>query len=338
MIMILAVGLAGFAGLVGMSMDFGRAYVARGDLQSLADGAALAAGQNLPDQTAATATALAFVLEHGGAGTTAEVVFSTTNTPSDTLTVTVSRTVDYWFLKFVGHDGTPVESSATARTGTYVGGSGILPIALTVTGATHNSLTADACYEGEAGGIPQFEMNTVCSIHYGSGFGGATGSGTSGDFGALVLDSLGSTQYEQNLEWGSDAVYEVGDDVDVLTGNMGDETDTGIEERMDRGVPAGCPGHARAQVMQQNEDGTVSVRPGCEGSPRIAVIPVVDQIDPSGVTDATIIGFAFVFIHCLELMPGGHKAMAVEFVTFVTALKGGIYADGDGASAVLLVE
>jgi hypothetical protein len=180
-------------------------------------------------------------------------------------------------------------------------------------------------------------MNSVCEIHYGSGFGGSSGSGSTGDFGALALDSGGSTEYEQNLEWGSDGVFETGDTVDILTGNQGDETDGGLDERMDRG-PGGCAGHSRAEVLAQNADGTVSVRPGCAGSPRIAAIPVVDDIDPTGSSDATILGFAFVFIHGLHSLPSGHNALQVEFLSFVTALQGGIYGDGAGATAVLLVE
>lgn len=112
--MLFALGLAGFLGLTGLAIDGGQIVFARTDLQKVADAAALAGAQDLarvaPSHVAAKGNAQAYASDNG-AGTTT-VVISQTDRPSDTITVTVTRTVEYTFLKALGMSSTDVSATA----------------------------------------------------------------------------------------------------------------------------------------------------------------------------------------------------------------------------------
>jgi hypothetical protein len=90
-------------------------------------------------------------------------------------------------------------------------------------------------------------------------------------------------------------------------------------------------------VLTTQPDGTVSIKAGCENSPRIGIVPVVDQIDHQ--SQSTILGFAFIFIKG-ESGQGGQTEVDVEFVTFVTEIPDSVYngTDANGTRIVKLVE
>ncbi|MBA4181894.1 MAG: hypothetical protein C0506_14990, partial [Anaerolinea sp.] len=114
MLVMFAAGLAAFLGLVGMSVDIGRVVYTRTDLQKVADAAALAGSQDLPNSaTAATASANAFVTANGGSAAT--VTVSTTGQANDTITVQASKAVSYQFLKFVGLSGATPTAQASVQ-------------------------------------------------------------------------------------------------------------------------------------------------------------------------------------------------------------------------------
>ncbi len=110
-------GLAGFCGLVGMSIDVGQAVYTKSDLQKAADAAALAGAQDLDGTTAGAATAIttanSFVTKNGGAS--CQPNCSTVNAANDTITVTTTEHVDYWFLKVIGISGTDLHATAAVK-------------------------------------------------------------------------------------------------------------------------------------------------------------------------------------------------------------------------------
>ena len=105
-----AAGLVGFCGLVGLSIDVGQLVFTATDMQKIADASALAAGQDLPGTTTATATANSYATQNGGA--TLAIAFTDSNR---TVTVEASRYVDYTFLKVIGLSGKTVKRSATVH-------------------------------------------------------------------------------------------------------------------------------------------------------------------------------------------------------------------------------
>lgn len=110
-LVLLAVGLVGFCGLVGMSIDVGQVVFTKTDVQKAADAAALAGSQDLPNSTVnATNDANTYASDNGG--TVSAITFGANNT---TITVTATRHVAYTFLKVLGLEGIDVSESATAK-------------------------------------------------------------------------------------------------------------------------------------------------------------------------------------------------------------------------------
>lgn len=331
-VVLFAAGLVVMCAMVGMAIDFGHVYYTRTDLQKVADAAVFAGAQDLPSQGAATTSANNFVASNGSAGTTATVTIQQTYSANDTIAVTATRHVDFTFLKVIGMSGKDVSASAKARIGYYVGGAGLLPWGFVASNDSNSTLLQNPCYLGnDAFGVPQFKQNQSCTIKYGAG------SSSGGDFGALSLGGTGGSVYRGNITHGSTLPFKVGDQVDSETGNVQGPTGQGISDRFALTAPSTCPGNARNQVLLTNADGSVSIRPGCESSPRIGLIPVVDKIQNP--QKSTIKGFAYVYLSG-SAGNGGQTQVNVEFVKFVTAIPGGVYrgTTGTGSSMVMLVQ
>lgn len=330
-LVLFALGLVGFIALVGLAVDVGQIVQTRTDLQKAADAAVFAAAQDLPNAGTAEATAQHYVTENAGENAQAIVTFD--NSSGHAVTVEVERPVNYTFLRVLGMSGTDVSARATARVGSFSGGSGLVPWGLIASDDDGSTLLQNDCYIGvDANGNALFEHNTQCTLMYGAG----VKPDGQGDFGAIALDGTGADTYRHNIANGSNAVFSRGDKVHPQTGNMVGPTQQGVQDRLNRPPPPGCDGNSRSDVLRNNGDGSVSIRPGCEHSPRIVLIPVVDRIDNPNQSE--ILGFAFMFLTGIH-GGGGHMEVRGEFVEFVTELPGAEYFDtGSGAKAIKLVE
>lgn len=317
-----AIGGALMIGLVGISVDVGQLLWTRTDLQKAADAAAMAGAQNLPNPGVAKNVANEYVERNAG-GADATVDVYQTNGPNDTIKVTAKKRVNYMFARVFGLGGSDVSASAVAQVQNYVGGSGLVPW-----GFVANS--KNDCFLGFSGGAPQFKQNQSCTLKS-----GAPGDG--GDFGALCLDQCGADTYRDNIINGSQTGFKMGDKVDTQTGNMVGPTSQATKDRLNRPPPSGCDGNSANNVLKTNSDGSVSIKPGCESSGRIVLIPVVDQINNPELS--TILGFAFMFMEDVKDQ-GGHTTVTGRFVKFVTAIPGGDYSGTSniGATAVTLVQ
>ena len=325
----IAGGLALFLGLVGLAVDVGAVTYTKTDLQKMADAAAMAGGQDLPSTGPAYTSANEYVAKNGTGNPTIEI--SNTYSASDSIKVTISRQVNFRFLKFLGMSGATPSASATVRVGRYSGGTGIVPWGLVASNNNNSTLLQNACFTGMVNGLPTFKQNQSCILKYGAG------SNAGGDFGALALDSTGGSTYRANIANGSHSPFKVGDKVEAQTGNMQGPTNQAIDDRFLRSAPSGCAGNARNDVLKNNTDGSVSIKPGCENSPRIVLIPVVDKINNP--EKSTILGFAFMYVTA-KLTNGGQSQVTGEFVQFVTEIPGGQYqgTNGQGALSVMLIK
>lgn len=110
-------------GLVGMSVDVGMLLHTRADLQKTADAAAFAVAQDLPETELATATAGEYVSSNGGEETGWAVEFGSIEAGSsaESVSVTVTRDVDYTFLRVLGMRGSTVTATATVEVGAVTG-------------------------------------------------------------------------------------------------------------------------------------------------------------------------------------------------------------------------
>jgi hypothetical protein len=99
-------------------IDVGSWYREDRDTQRIADAAALAGAQALPeDQGEATALALEYANKNGGGVSAGDITFSTTFVPGDTITVRVDKPAPSYFAKLAGIESVNVGSGAKARTG-----------------------------------------------------------------------------------------------------------------------------------------------------------------------------------------------------------------------------
>jgi Flp pilus assembly protein TadG len=330
-LILFAAGLAGFLGLVGLSIDVGQIMTTRTDLQKVADAAALAGAQDLTNATAAKGTAQEYVQRNGGADTAAEIVVSKTYGSNDTIEVKAKRRVNFTFLRAVGLGGTDVDASARVRIASYSGGTGLLPWGFVTRQDNNSDLIQNECYEGMGpGGVPIFTTNVNCTIKYGAGASGHA----QGDFGALALDGTGVSDYRDAIKHGSKKGYEVGDKVEPQTGDFGLNTISALEQRLAQPLPENCQTNDPSQVLIAGANGTVSINPDCYGHPRIGIIPVVDQIDDPN--KSTILGFAFVWIDGIDGKQPGKQEVNVKFLTFVREIPGGYY-NGDGTTGPRVV-
>lgn len=330
-LVLFAAGLVALLALLALSVDVGLMVFTRGDLQKTADAAALAGAQDLPDTAVADSIARDYVTtNHGNADATVE--FGSTGSTTNTIRVRADREVDLFFGGLVGIDNVDISAEATVEVASYSGGDGLLPWGLVASNDSNSTLLQNECFDGWENGEPTFKQNMDCQIKFGAG------GNSGGDFGALDLDSSGGSGYRHNIAHGSDNRYKKGDKIKPETGDMAGPTKQGVKDRFDMPVPSGCAGHNRDDVLKTNGDGSVSIREGCEESPRIGIVPVVDRIENP--KDTTILGFAFVYL--AGEVPGGGKdsTVAVEFVEFTSSIPGGVYEGDnlDGTTIARLIE
>jgi Flp pilus assembly protein TadG len=96
-------------GLAGLSIDVGNLYLQKLQMQNAADAAVLAGGQQLPDTSGATATALQYITDNGQDPTNASVTFSNGNSR---INVTLTKNVPTYFMPVLGISSVPVTVSA----------------------------------------------------------------------------------------------------------------------------------------------------------------------------------------------------------------------------------
>ncbi len=103
-----AAGLVGLCGFVGLSIDVGQLVYTASDVQKIADAAALAGAQDLPNTSNATSAATTYAAENGTAAL--DITFTNSH---HTIEVEASRYVEYTFLKVIGLGGRTISRSAT---------------------------------------------------------------------------------------------------------------------------------------------------------------------------------------------------------------------------------
>jgi len=107
---------AALVGAAALVLDVGHWYRSKRDLQAVADAAALAGAQALPEDPG-QANAIAIQYAHDNGGPTPTVTFTSKFLPNDTIHVELSRDEPGFFSKVFSIDKVNIGSRATARTG-----------------------------------------------------------------------------------------------------------------------------------------------------------------------------------------------------------------------------
>ena len=326
-LVLFAAGFVAFCGLVALAIDAGQLLYTKTNLQKTSDAAVFAGVQELPNAGQANSTAIHYVNMNSKNGTSTVVQVGQTFSPNDTLTVTTTRHVNYTFLRVLGIEGADVSAKAVGRVARYRGGYNIVPFALVASDDPNSTLFDNECYLGnDAYGLPIFKQNTLCQLK-----GGANSGDGGGDFGALAVEDVGADTFRETVADGTDGVYVIGNQVTPQTGNMSGPTTQGLGDRLNDPPPDGCPSNSRDDVLM-TVDGQTVVREECAESPRIIIIPVVDQINNPELS--TILGFAFMYVYSVS-GSGGNTEVWGEYVTFMTYVPGGVYEGLDGSGPLL---
>lgn len=211
---ILAVVLTGLMGAMTVSIDAGRVFVAKEQLQSAADAGALAGAAYLPQSpnealAAATSTAEANGLASG------QVSAAIVGALRNEIQVTVTTTEPLIFGPVIGLPSASVKAGAVAASGMPRQMQGLIPIGV---------------YQGTyiPGQTYTLKQNT----------------GSGGNFGALWYGDgdPGANTYRSDLENGSPAVVTLGSTIETKPGEMDGPTEQGLEDRMSAPAsPVGDP-------------------------------------------------------------------------------------------------
>ena len=201
-VLIVAVGMMAFV------IDEGSLYQTRRNLQTIADSAALAGVQDLPENPAlAVQTAVNYADLNNFTISSSDVIISKTYVDNDTITITaVNPNTKLYFAGIFGQDSAIVGANSKAIIGSPQKVTGVVPW-----GFTDNTYTPGVEYTLKFGSPPDL---------------------ASGSFGGLAIDGSGATTYRTTIATGSATPLSVGMWVDAKTGNMAGPTVQGTDDRI----------------------------------------------------------------------------------------------------------
>lgn len=142
--------------------------------------------------------------------------------------------------------------------------------------------------------IDDFQYNHVYVLKYDS----HSDNRHHGNFGALRLGGNGADNYRNNIKYGYSGVLAVGDQVYTEPGNMAGPTDHGVSYRI-------------------NQDYHSSFDNFDDDSPRIVIVPIVDNMDIHGTDYVTILGFAAFYLEHVERQ-GNVAIVKGRFIEYAT--------------------
>ncbi|HZR94185.1 MAG TPA: pilus assembly protein TadG-related protein [Gaiellaceae bacterium] len=169
-IVLTAVWMIVLLGMAGLVIDAGSWYKGQRDLQAVADAAALAGAQDLPDNvTNAAGDAQSYATKNGYTLPTSGVAFASKTVANDAITVNVNRAAPTFFTRLFGLTSVPVRASATAKNGLLGKARYVAPITVNL---AHPMLSGRGC--------PCFGEDTTLPLDK---------RGAPGAFGLLDLDN-----------------------------------------------------------------------------------------------------------------------------------------------------
>ncbi|HYM16327.1 MAG TPA: pilus assembly protein TadG-related protein [Dehalococcoidia bacterium] len=292
-------------GMSALAVDLGSYAGERRSLQNSADAIALAAAQDLPDATAAQATAQTWATKNGVSLSNLTVTIGGGNT-SPQVSVSITKPHAFAFIGALGVGPQNVGAKAVAAKFSPGAIGGLMPWAIT-------QATVDATAPGQP-----------VTIKYGAG------GGTTGNYGAIDIDGNGANTYRSTIEHGAQGVVcssampncspsscpgpNCAENAQSCTGpqcpsepgNMVGPTDQGVQYRLDH-TTAACSSFS--SVFTPNGSGynlTPACNPWSAGacpqpdngaacSRRVIVIPIVDQFG-NGKKPVTVLGFALLWL------------------------------------------
>jgi hypothetical protein len=302
-LIIVAIAIVALLGCLALATDVTIFYFNWAQLRKEVDAAALAGASYLPaNPSAATSTASTWVATNGRVGD--QIVensigsLGVNNLPNSSITVSVQRTVPYYFARVVGLTSAPVTVTATAGAESISGAAGWLPIAMPCKGPS--------CYNGgsctpNADGTGCYRCGTVATLD--------TQQLVPGDWGPIACPAVdpGDNGYVQALTDGCASYISVGATLDSKPGNPV-HTQQGINAHLSTcsSCSATPPACGSASTLDPS-------------NPHVVLLPLVDtsQWQAGRSSPAPVYGFAVAWI-----LSAKGNTVTIQFISSSTSAGG----------------
>ena len=280
MVVIVALIIPVLLGAIAFGTDVTVFYFNWMQLQKAADAAALAGANFLPDNpSTAQSTAIAYAQSNG---IKAAEIISTTVAGNDlSISVTLQRTVPYYFARALGMTSGQVTTSASASpqyapSTVNASTSGQVPSGGDSNGANGSNCSSVAGCQLIPIGL---DSNTVYSD--GESITLQQGQIGPGNWDLLALGGNGGANLRTNIANGFNSMVSVGDWVSTEPGKKVGPVDQGFQDRLD-------------SAASVDPNGTFSSHTA--NDPRILVLPVVDWEHQNGRSSVEVMAFASVWL------------------------------------------
>jgi Flp pilus assembly protein TadG len=314
-VIIVALFLVAFVGMVALTIDVGSIYQERRHVQTTADSAALAGAQDLPENPGeAIQKAIDYAGFHGVTITDADIEISETYVPHDTIRVN-PRGIDaeLFFAPVLNINSATVNAVATAVAGGPLFMDNLMPWTVPLEDYEPIGLLSGEPYDMKVG--PHAEPSTP------------------GWFQAMRFDGPGANQYRENIVEGCEEDIYLNEYYPVEPGNMAGPTGQGVNERI------GTDTCTFDEVTELVDGRYVGTDGDC---PRIVYVPLVEERPENPSEDVLIVEFAIFFIESVE--SSGHGGNAVTTVTgrymdsIIAVSSGDITGYSGGIKIIRLIE
>ncbi len=295
---IIALVMPALLGAIALGTDVAIFYFNWVQLQKAADAGVLAGANYLPDNpTQATNTANAYAENDGAA---ASEIQSTTVSPDDlTISMTLKRTVPYYFAKVLGLSNGTVSVSASASPQYAPSTVNATSPSQVPPGGDNNGNNGTYCASTGSCGLVPIGLDSNTKYSDGSSITLQQGQVGPGNWDLLALGGVGGSNLRTNIANGYNGMVSVGDWVTTEPGKKVGPVDQGFQDRL-----------TLAQTVDPN--GTFSNH--TLNDPRVLIVPVVNWEGQNGRSQVQVTAFATLW---LDSYSGGQ--VNVHFISQVIA-------------------
>lgn len=296
-----AIAATAVLGAVALSTDVGIMYYNWVSMQRAVDSAALAGAHYLPEDTS-TASSKATTYATNNGLVASEVAAPTFNDPTDdTITITASRTVPYYFGRVVGLTSQLVQVTAVAQVPGPVGCincANLGPLNQPPPGTTTMITPANACGSlGQCQLVPIGLDKSVLYMGRGTSVVLQQGRISPGNWDFLQLGGPGGNQLRNNIGYGYKGMIAAGQYIWTKTGQNVGPANQGFDDRINS-APSGGTWQSHSQ-----------------SDPRVVLLPIVDwTLGGNGNSSIQVLGFAHMFL-TQDIGHGQFQAYYIDDVT-----------------------
>lgn len=305
--------LLGLLGLSAVVIDVGAWYTASRHAQSVADAAALAAAQDLPDDpSAAAADARSYAAANGG-GLDGAPVVSSTSGADDTIAVRAKEPAAIIFARVLGITAATVHARAVAQVSgaSTVDGSGVPLTGITPGGGglSGGGGTGDGSGSGSGGAGSPFDGRPIPLVVGRSAVPPACGC----DFGQVVTLAYGPDSSDVPGQFGS---LDFANDGNATPDDIANWLEDGYPGQLETGSYAGVPGNK----LQSGPVDTAMTDLAARHP--IVLLPVASTLTGNGGTGVySVIGWAAFKVGSWDAS-GDVQTLTGQFVRVDTPVRG----------------